>query len=294
MQLRGGGGHLIALESVEQRAADHGELREAPPVEITGEHGTFHLDIGDAIVVQPAQPAHLGFRGLQTDRPVQTELLEEELIAGHRLGGHDLEVGVLVGGDDRLRGRRRESSIEPVLTGAAIEQSVGLEISHEPFGGDDDGAAGQSDTAAGADPAPEHLVHGIKIAGLEKEHHAHEFLQSDRGTRHTHTVRGEQHAGGVAGDEAVLFGESDDLRARVEFAPPLREFLNAPAGSGHDDRFDIAQFGQHRIGGRHPEVVIDILMAAVHNTIEKRVIDVLGLQLRPPRFRMTRRNLRVT
>ena len=180
------------------------------------------------------------------------------------------------------------------LTGAAIEQSIGLEISHESFGGDDDGAAGQADSATSANPAPEHLVHGIKIAGLEEKHHAHEFLQGDRGTRHTHTVRGEQHTGGVAGDKAVLFGESDDLRARVEFTPPLREFLDAPTGSGHDDRFDTAQFSQHRIGGRHPEVVVDVLMAAVHHTIEKRVIDVLGLQLRPPRFRMTRRNLRVT
>ena len=188
MQLLRGCGHLVTLESVEQGAADHRELRETPVVEIAGDHRALHLDIGDAVVVQPSQPPHLGLRGLQTYCAVEAELLKEELVAGNGRAGDDVEIGVFVGGDDRLRRRGWEVPVEPVLAGAAVEQTVGLEIGHQTLGGDDDGAAGQSDSPTGADPAPEHLIHRFEIAALEEEHHSHEFLEGDRGTRHTHAV----------------------------------------------------------------------------------------------------------
>jgi len=38
--------------------------------------------------------------------------------------------------------------------------------------------------------------------------------------------------------------------------------------------------GEQRIRRRHPEVVVDVLVAAVEHAVEERVVDVLGSHAR--------------
>ena len=84
--------------------------------------------------MQPPQPTHLGLRGFQTDGAVETELLEEELVTGHRLARHDRDISARVGFDDGGAGFGRKVSVEPVLAGAAVEQPVRLEVGHQALG----------------------------------------------------------------------------------------------------------------------------------------------------------------
>jgi hypothetical protein len=67
--------------------------------------------------------------------------------------------------------------------------------------------------------------------------------------------------------------------------PAVREFLDARTGSGHDDSPDIAQFGEQWIRRRHTEVVIDVIVGAVEDAVEERVVDVLGPHARNLRAR---------
>jgi hypothetical protein len=39
---------------------------------------------------------------------------------------------------------------------------------------------------------------------------------------------------------------------------------------------DCSGTGEQRIRRRHPEVVVDVVVAAVEHTVEERVVDVLG------------------
>ncbi len=237
MQLRRRRGHLIALKPVQQGATDHGESGESPVVQIAGEHRTFHLDIAYAVVIEPPQPVHLGFRRLQTNRAVESELFQEELVARDGFTRHDFEVrAARVGGEDGITGCCREMPVEPVLTLPAAQEPVGLEVGHQPLRGDHHRASGQTHATAGSDPAPEDVVQRVQIPAFEEEHQPHELLHGDRCARHPHPVRGEQHPGGVPGDEAVLLGKRDDLRATVDQAPGLGELLDPPTRAGQDHR----------------------------------------------------------
>jgi hypothetical protein len=164
-----------------------------------------------------------------------------------------------------------------VRTTVSVKKAERLEVGHQCFGGDDDGAGRHSHAATCAKTGPKDAIEFAEVPPLQEVHEAHQFLDGDRSTRCAHAMRDEQNSRGIPGGETILFRKCDDFRAPVLSTPQLCAVDYAQAGSRHDDRSEITHLVENWVGACDTEVVVRVRALPAQDGIEKFLIDVLDL-----------------